>query len=168
MRMTRNELIENNMPLVYHIVNKYFPTYRGNEDIIQTGMIGLCRAADIYDPEKGAFSTIAGKWIETEIRNGLRQSSKSVKCSSLDRIISEDIDSDFYEIVMAEEVDFDSDLERERFYNTLTSKQRRVFDGLKRGLTYVEIAHELDANAPAVGQMARFIKRKWRNYNGED
>lgn len=168
MQMTRNELIENNMPLVYHIVNKYFPTYRGDEDVIQTGMIGLCRAADMYDPEKGAFSTIAGKFIEIEIRNGLRRNSKSVKCSSLDRMISDDVDSDFYEIVTAEEVDFDSDLERERFYNTLTSKQKKVFNGLKRGLTYVEIAHELNANPPAVGQMARRIKREWRSYNGED
>ena len=166
--MTRNELIENNMGLVYFIVNKYFPTYRGNEDIIQIGMIGLCRAADFYDPNKGAFSTYAGKFIANEIRHSFRESSRAIKCSSLDRMVTNEIESDFYDIVMAEEVDFDSEMDRERFYTTLSRKQLRVVDGLKKGQTQAEIAKELGVSHQAVGSVVRLIRRKWRRYNGED
>lgn len=164
--MTRNELIEENMKLVYFIINKYFPTYIGNEDVIQDGMIGLCRAADAYDPNKGAFSTIASKYIINEVRHGLRD--KSLKCLSLDRLVADDIDSDLHEIVAKEIVNFDDGLEREKFYNTLSKRQREVYRGLERELTQAEIAKELGVTHSAVGQVARTIKRRWRRYNGEN
>lgn len=168
MQMTRNELIEENMPLVYFIVNKYFPTYRGNEDIIQIGMIGLCRAADFYDPNKGTFSTYAGKYIANEIRRSFRGSNKEIKCMSLDRLILDESANDFHDIISTVEVDFDSDIDRERFESTLTPKQTEVLNGLKRGLTQVEMAKEFGVSHQAVGSIVRTIRRNWRKYNGED
>lgn len=168
MQMTRNELIEENMPLVYFMVNKYFPSYRGDEDVIQVGMVGLCKAANSYDPNRGTFSTYAGRFIVCEIRNYFRDSNKSVKATSLDKIVNENTENDFYDIVMAEDVDFDAELERDRFYESLSPKQRIVMDGLRCGLTQAEIATEQGVSHQAVGQVVRTIRRKWRRYNGED
>ena len=40
MPMNKNELVEKNMKLVYYIINKHYPTYSYNEDVIQEGMVG--------------------------------------------------------------------------------------------------------------------------------
>lgn len=166
--MTRNELIEENMPLVYFAINKYLPSYRNDEDVIQTGMLALCKVADSYDPSKGAFSTYASKYIVGEIKKSFRDNNKSVKASSLDRMISDNTENDFYDIVMAEEEEFDGELEREMFAKTLSKKQRIVMDGLSRGLTQKEIANEQGVSNQAIGCIVRTIRRKWRRYNGED
>lgn len=55
--MTRNELIEENMKLVPHVMCKYFRVYmeRGYEDdIMGCGYLGLVKAADTWDAARAA------------------------------------------------------------------------------------------------------------------
>lgn len=64
-------LVEENMHLVYyHVYNRIvYRERRDEEDVLQIGMIGLCKAAATFDPGKGfTFSTYALRCIENEIR----------------------------------------------------------------------------------------------------
>ena len=56
----RNVLIEKNMRLVAHIVKKYTSTERDyiNEDLISVGTIGLIKAVDSFDIERGLVGEV--------------------------------------------------------------------------------------------------------------
>ena len=82
--MMKNKLIEDNMSLVYFIINKYYPTYITDEDIVQAGMLGLCKAGDTWNEDKGAFSTYAAICIRNNIRMEFRGRGKHQGVLSLD------------------------------------------------------------------------------------
>ncbi|MBE3518723.1 MAG: RNA polymerase sporulation sigma factor SigK [Firmicutes bacterium] len=71
----RNTLIEHNLRLVAHIVKKFDPPPQDVEDLISIGTIGLCKAIDTYEMDKGTrLATYASKCIENEILMHLRAS----------------------------------------------------------------------------------------------
>ena len=59
----QQRLVTDNMKLVHFVVNKYYPTFNGNEDVSQVGMVGLCKAALAWNPEKTTFTTCACNYI---------------------------------------------------------------------------------------------------------
>lgn len=64
----RNILIERNMRLVAHIVKKYINTTQEQEDLISIGTIGLIKAINTFDPEKGSrLATYAARCIDNAI-----------------------------------------------------------------------------------------------------
>ena len=64
----RNELIEHNLRLVSHIIKKYYAGYDEQEDLISIGTIGLIKAIDSFDADKGArLATYAARCIENAI-----------------------------------------------------------------------------------------------------
>lgn len=69
---------EKNMPLVYHIFNKYYYTLeRYKQDLIQCGMLGLWKACLKFDETKQTqFSTLASKCIRNEMNCFLRSELK--------------------------------------------------------------------------------------------
>jgi len=88
---TVEELILNNQGLVYHIVHKFKPSlsfYRASfEDAVGEGMIGLVKAANKFEPERGfAFATFATMCITNDILMYLRK----LKRHSVDQVISLD------------------------------------------------------------------------------
>lgn len=64
-KVARNKLIEDNMPLVKYIYDMSFKFCRSDgDDIIQAGYVGLIKAVDTFDPERGAkFHTYAHRLI---------------------------------------------------------------------------------------------------------
>lgn len=74
------------MQLVYYLVHKYYPTYAKDEDIIQSGMLGLVKAANNYDDSKSKFSTYAGVVICREIAQELKNREKEKQTISLERL----------------------------------------------------------------------------------
>ena len=73
--MNRNQLIEENIKLVYHVVNKYFKNcvIMDRDDLVQEGSLGLMKAAEEWDETKGVkFSTYASNNIKWHIQNTLR------------------------------------------------------------------------------------------------
>ena len=74
----RNVLIEHNLRLVAHIMKKYYTQTRDQEDLISIGTIGLIKAVDTFDPDKGKrFSSYASRCIENELRMELRRVRKA-------------------------------------------------------------------------------------------
>ena len=61
----RNILVEYNLRLVAHIVKKYQTGNRSTEDLISIGTIGLIKAINTYDTDKGSkLVTYASRCIE--------------------------------------------------------------------------------------------------------
>ena len=64
----RTKLIEHNLRLVAHIVRKYYSAQGCSDDLISIGTIGLIKAIDSFNPEKGArFATYSAKCIQKPI-----------------------------------------------------------------------------------------------------
>ena len=64
----RNILVEYNLRLVAHIVKKYQTGNRSTEDLISIGTIGLIKAINTYDTDKGSkLVTYASRCIENEL-----------------------------------------------------------------------------------------------------
>ena len=64
------------MRLVHFVLNKYYPGYTKDEDIIQCGMVGLVGAANTFDESKGTFSTYAVRCVMNQINTELRNRKK--------------------------------------------------------------------------------------------
>lgn len=87
-KSAKEQLVNNNMGLVHHIVRRF--TGRGveTEDLIQIGSIGLLKAIDNFDVTFGVqFSTYAVPMIQGEIRrfmrdDGMIKISRSIKENS--------------------------------------------------------------------------------------
>jgi RNA polymerase sporulation-specific sigma factor len=64
----RKTLIEHNLRLVAHIVKKYDNTRLENDDLIFIGTVGLIKAINTFDMEKGVkLATYAARCIENTI-----------------------------------------------------------------------------------------------------
>ncbi|MBR5871207.1 MAG: RNA polymerase sporulation sigma factor SigK [Clostridia bacterium] len=73
----RQTLICRNMRLVSHIVRKYYPGAQNADDLISIGTVGLIKAVDSFDPDKGAhFATYASRCLQNEILMHFRAQKK--------------------------------------------------------------------------------------------
>ena len=87
----RTELIEHNLRLVSHIIKKYYSNYDEQEDLISIGTIGLIKAIDSFDADKGVrLATYAARCVENEILMFYRNKKKDGNNIS----VSEPIDTD--------------------------------------------------------------------------
>ncbi len=70
----RNTLIIHNLRLVAYIVKKNYPESRDQDDLVSIGTIGLIRATETFDYQKGNhFSTYASKCIDNAITHLRKQ-----------------------------------------------------------------------------------------------
>lgn len=77
---SRNKLIVHNLRLVHWVSKKYYnPGVNELDDLFQSGVIGLMKAIDKYDPDKGLFSTYAVLWIKQEIRRYMSTTVNSIR-----------------------------------------------------------------------------------------
>ena len=154
--MTKQQLIEDNMNLVYSLVSREYPSYLFDEDIMQCGMLGLCKAADTWREEKGKFSIYAWICIRHEILHEFKRRAKHKGILSLDyEVHNEDGNATpFGESLVGEEDVCYVDYCDER----LTPLQRQIVEELKKGLTPKEVAERIGTTP----QNVYFTQRKLR------
>ena len=103
--IARNKLIEHNLRLVAHIVKKYYTTAPDQDDLISIGTVGLIKAIDSFDYEKGArFATYAGKCLQNEILMYFRAQKKHSGVTSINDPVDVDKDGNpltYLEIIAA-------------------------------------------------------------------
>ncbi|AXI78745.1 RNA polymerase sigma factor SigF [Peterkaempfera bronchialis] len=76
----RDTLIELNLPLVRYAAARFRSRNEPMEDIVQVGTIGLIKAIDRFDPERGVeFPTFAMPTVVGEIKRFFRDTSWSVR-----------------------------------------------------------------------------------------
>ena len=76
----RAQIIRDNLHLVIPIARKFRQDNVGQEDLMQVGYIGLIKAVDNFDPDRGIkFITYATHCIMGEIRHFIRDKSESIK-----------------------------------------------------------------------------------------
>tara|TARA_R110000868_G_C10973188_1_gene771454 strand:- start:9344 stop:10735 length:1392 start_codon:yes stop_codon:yes gene_type:complete len=76
----RNTLIEANLPLVISRAKKFIKSNLEFEDLIQEGNIGLIKAVDKFEHDKGfRLTTYATWWIDQAIRRGISNKSAVVR-----------------------------------------------------------------------------------------
>lgn len=117
-RSAWGELIRANLRLVVKIAHDFRGPGLPLQELISEGNIGLMRAAEKFDPEKGAkFSSYAAWWIKQAMRRALLEKSKCIripvtsagkvhKIRTVRARLRDQLDRDPTSAEIAEQVDF--------------------------------------------------------------
>lgn len=140
----REKLIVHNLRLVSHIVRKYYSSSNMQEDLVSVGSLGLIKAVDSFDTEKGArFATYAAKCIQNEILMFFRQQRKLQSEVSINDAIDVDRDGNpltYIDVISCDE-SISAEIERKissdralRYVSTLLTERERQIITLRYGL----------------------------------
>lgn len=164
-KLDREKLIVENLALVHFIIWKYFPGYGRDEDMFQTGCIGLIRAANKFDPDRDIeFSTYASRAIRNEIGMHLRKldKRKKIKMISIQEPVNDDQN---IEDVLIGETGIDT-FDLEPFIKKLTKLERDYVVLAIRGYNKTDIARENGVSKSYVTLIFKRIHKKWDDTYG--
>ena len=165
--MNRQQLIEENMNLVYFIIRKFYPNLIRDEDIVQLGMVGLCKAANTWDESISKFANYAGRCIGYEISKELKHRKRQINPISLDYPIKDD-NGEVISLVEFMVGDKDIDyVNIQPFYDKLNPREQEVFNLLHSGLTPREVATQLGVSRQTAYLYTRRLRTLWRNHYGD-
>jgi RNA polymerase sigma-B factor len=78
-RQAREELIHRHLPLAHKLARRYARTPEPIEDLVQVASLGLVKAVDRFDPDRGiAFTSFAVPTILGELKRHFRDKGRSV------------------------------------------------------------------------------------------
>lgn len=171
----RNKLIEHNLRLVAHVVKKYESSGEDLEDLISIGTIGLIKAINTFNGERGVrLATYAARCIENEVLMHLRNIKKMKQEVSLydpigydkegNEISLIDILTTDNEIIDAVEMKIQEEKIRGKM-EALTRRERQVIEmryGLFHGFkeTQREIAKKLGISRSYVSRIEKRAVKK--------
>ena len=76
----REAFILHNLPLVLSIAGRFRHSELGYDDLIQEGILGLLKAADRYNPDRGTrFGTLAVWWIRQSIGRAIANTGRTIR-----------------------------------------------------------------------------------------
>jgi RNA polymerase sigma factor (sigma-70 family) len=162
----RNQLVESNLRLVIYIAKKYTNKGASLHDLVQEGNIGLIRAANKFDPDRGLrFSTYATWWIKQGILRHLHNTNKRKELpGEIEELATETID--MMEDIVAFEVRHKMDQIVSRLISKglLAEKDVQVFRSrIYLEKTLEEIGQELELTRERVRQIHNKVKDRLSN-----
>lgn len=141
--MTEEEMILNNIPLIYDVINKmhlYWNTDDEYQQYYDDGMIGLISGVRTFDESKGyKLSTYLYTCISHEISKGIAKKTNSKNNAnnntiSLNSTITDEIEQELYEIIPDEKVNVEKEIEQKvqleaihKALETLNDKEALMF-----------------------------------------
>ena len=163
MEKQQQQLVEDNINLVYFVIQRYYPHLITDEDVVQVGMLGLCIAVVDYEPEKGEFSTYACRKIRGRISYECRKRRKDRQANimSLNYEINAD-DGAITErgdlIVGDEDVDF---VDISELYQKASPLERIILELKQQGLNSREIAKAIGGSEERVSCHLRKLRKMY-------
>ena len=148
-RDARHTLICRNLRLVSHIVRKYYPSAQNQDDLISIGTVGLIKAVDTFDPDKGAhFATYASRCIQNEILMHFRAQKKLSSEVSMQETIDTDREGNplTYMDIIAEEDTIADDLDLRIQCDRVRRLVGEVLDAREREI--ITLRYGLSGSAP--------------------
>ncbi len=172
---TRNILVEHNLKLILHRLNKKFYSYMSEfEDLFTLGTIGLIRAVENFDISKNIkFSTFAIKCIDSAIMNYVID--RPEQPLSLSETIGKRNDK---QVELIDTLKDDVDVANEGMTEKILSEKLRILDQKTRDiiisyygifknvkLTQAEIASKYNVSYPRIQQIIvkGLVKMKYSN-----
>ena len=172
----RKKLILHNLRLVSHMVRKYYPSAKNQEDLISIGTIGLVKAVDTFQIAKGAkFATYAARCVQNEILMHFRSQKKLSAEVSLNETIDVDRDGNpltYIDVISCDE-SMTQEIERKiasdralHYVNTVLNERERQIILLRYGinrshpLTQREIAQHLKISRSYVSRIEKSALEK--------
>ena len=158
MNSDQQRLCEENIKLVYAVINTKYPTLVTDEDIAQAGMIGLCLAAENWDENRSKFSTFAWNCISNEIYQELKRRNKYSNDISLNTKIAEDMKIED-KLIGESDVDY---VDTTGVMRKLSPREKEVFELLQRGLSAADVTKHMGWSRHRTNACMRKIKSLWR------
>jgi RNA polymerase sigma-B factor len=143
----RDRLVELNIPLVRYLARRFPASKEPLDDLVQVGMIGLLKAIDRFDPERGLeFSTYAVPTILGEIKRYFRDSTWAIHVPRGTR--------DLHSAIVAARAELTQELGRSLTLADLAERvhatEQEVLEALDAGQTYT--SSSLDAMSDVIGE----------------
>ena len=175
--VARNRLVEHNLRLVAHIIKKYYSSVRDQDDLISIGTIGLIKAINTFDYQKGVrLATYASRCVENEILMYFRANRKTAQDISIMEPIETDKEGNtltLMDVIAADDTiveDLDFKINAAKLYRyieeTLGEREKEIIR-LRYGLmgmplTQRKVAQKLDISRSYVSRIEKKALSKLR------
>lgn len=175
----RNILVEKNMRLVAHIAKKYTTSSIEYEDMLSIGTIGLIKAINTFNFEKGnKLATYASRCIDNEILMVIRNIKKTANDVSLDEPIGKDKEGNeitFIDVIVTEDEDVVENITNKDYISKIYDVIDDVLDEREKEIivnrfglynhevkTQQEIADELEISRSYISRIEKKAINKLR------
>ena len=175
----RNILIKHNLRLVVFIAKKYV-NYPDNDELISVGTLGLMKAINTFDPDKGSqLATYASRCIENEILMTMRNYKKRAQDVSIYDSVGCDKEGNELPIIDLLETDDESvyeKIDREYLKSVLAKLMKKYLTereaviiamrfgiGDGDGLTQQVVADKMDISRSYVSRIEKKALKKLKN-----
>lgn len=145
----KNELIEHNLRLVAHIIKKYYSSSVQQDDLISIGTIGLIKAINTFDTDKGTrLATYAARCIENEILMQFRAQKKTAQDISVNEPI--DTDSEGNPLTLMDIISTEDEIVEDIYKMTMLKKLSTEVERIKdpREKSIIMMRYGLDGMRP--------------------
>ena len=179
-RKAKEVLVERNMRLVAHVAKKYQNVNEEMEDLLAVGCIGLIKAIDSFDAEKGRLATYACRCIDNEILMLLRSKKKYSRDVSIYESIGQDKEGNeicLLDIIEANQEHAQDQMDKqdairclhEGMRTVLTKREQMIISmrygfGGQKEQTQLEVGESLGISRSYVSRIEKKVLNKLKNY----
>ena len=167
------ELAEQNMPLVWYVVNRYAGATMGRDELYSAALLGMARALSAYDHTKEVkFSTFAVICMNREILKLLRSAKKRGPDISYESQICSPNDGDEIRygsfvcvttIRCATPDDIATKIVVRDFIERLPERSKEILQLRMGGMRQKEIAERIGLSQPQIGRLLADMRdRLWK------